>query len=108
LSQLETEWSAWTARDRIDFCCSIDDLQLLEQPDLPAMVRFIVHHATADELSSVAPSLGRIFPPDEAFELLVVALRNSAIGKTSNIIQAIAQTRHPEADATLRRHLRVN
>jgi len=105
LPQLEAEWSAWTAPDRMDFCCSIDDLQLLEQPDLPAIVRFIVHHAAPEELSSVAPSLCRIFRPDEAFELLLVALKNSAIGKSSNIIQAIAHTRHPEAEATLRRHL---
>jgi hypothetical protein len=107
LPQLEAEWSAWTAPDRMDFCCSLDDLQLLEQPDLPAMVRFIVHHATPDELVSVASSVGRICRPDEVFELLLVALRNSAIGKTSNIIQAIAQTRHPEAEATLRRHLQT-
>ncbi len=105
LAQLPTEWAAWTEHDRMDFCRSIDDLQLLEQPDLPAMVEFIVHHANYDELSCVAPCVPRIFPQEEAFRLLLVALENSAIGHGTNIVQAIAGTKHPQAIATLRTQL---
>jgi hypothetical protein len=45
------------------------------------------------------------FPPDETFKLLVGVLRRSALGHTANVVRALGLTQHPEAEATLRRHL---
>lgn len=105
LTQLETEWESWSAPDRMDFCRSIYDLQLLEQPDLPAMVRFVVHHANPEELSCLAPQMECVFPPNETYALLEFALQNSGRSRISNIVQAMARTKHPDAEATVRRQL---
>jgi hypothetical protein len=107
LSQLERQWATWTEADRLDFCVSIDDLQLLEQPDLPAMVGFIARHGNPDELSAVAPAFCRLFTPAESFELAVLALQRSQVGRTSNIMQAIALTNDLRAQAVLREQLQT-
>ena len=105
LARLEAEWSNWTPADRMDFCRSLDDLRLLEQPDLPAMVSFLVYHADPTELSAVAPNLKFILGRDEEFSLLLVALQRSRNGDTANIIQAMGLTKHERAQAVIRQHL---
>src|SRR6266568_4627529 len=69
------------------------------------MLRFIMQHAGPDEWSGVALDAAARLPQDEAFEILVRALRAIELGHASNITQAIAETKHPDAQATLRRHL---
>lgn len=89
----------------MDFCSSLDDLRLLEQPDLPAMVSFLVYHADPTELSAVAPNLKFILGRGEEFALLLVALQRSRNRHTANIVQAMALTKHEQAEATIRQHL---
>jgi hypothetical protein len=105
LSEVRREWHTWSDHDRIDFCqyCC----WLHEQPDFPDMLRFVVQHASPREWSGVAVSIGSYLPRDEAFDILVRALRTAEIGNTSNIGQAIAITKHPEAESTLRHHLQI-
>jgi len=50
-------------------------------------------------------SVASELPRDESFDILLRALLTLDLGHTSNITQAIALTKHPEAEATLRRHL---
>ena len=78
------------------------------QPDFPEMIRFIVQQVTtSSEWGEVALSVASELPRDEAFGLLVRALHHTTIGETSNLAQAIAATKHPDAVNTLRNHLAV-
>jgi hypothetical protein len=104
-SELQLEWPAWPDDQRIDFCqCCC---WLHKQPDFPDMLRFIMQHAAPNEWSGIAGSVASYLPRNEAFDLLVRALRTAEIGQTSNIGQAIAITKHPEAESTLRHHLQA-
>ena len=101
--QLQCEWSTWTERVRIEFCQSCGWLH--EQPDFPDMLRFIMQHAGPGEWSGIASSVALRLPQDEAFDILLRALRTTDIGRTANITQAIAMTKHPDAEVALRKHL---
>lgn len=103
--ELQREWPSWTGDVRTDFCGSC--CWLHEQPDFPEMLRFIMQHGGPEHWSGIALSVASHLPCDEAFDTLARALQSTAIGKTSNVAQAIAQTKHPNADAALRDHLAV-
>ena len=64
-----------------------------------------MQHAAPQEWSGVALSVASQLPRDEAFDILLRALRTVEVGRTSNIGQAIAITKHPDAELTLRHHL---
>ena len=102
-SELQLEWPTWTGEERMDFCQSC--CWLKGQADFPEMLRIIMQHAGPKEWSSVAMSVASELPQDEAFDILLRALRTTDLGRTSNIGQAIAMTKHPDAEPTLRRHL---
>ena len=104
LPQLQREWPDWTESERIDFCngCS----WLSKQPDYSDMLHFIIEHSGPVEWSVVALEVGAHLPKDEAFDTLVRILATINVGETSNITQAIAKTKHPQAEPTLRNHLR--
>lgn len=102
-SELQREWHTWTDEQRMDFCQSC--CWLHEQPDYPDVLRFIMQHASPDEWSGIALSVASQLPCEEAFDILLRALRTVEVGRTSNIGQAIAKTKHPDAEPTLRRHL---
>jgi hypothetical protein len=102
-SELQREWANWTEETRLDFCNSC--CWLHEQSDFSEILRFIMQHGSPKDWSAVALSVASQFPRDEAFNALVRALHNTDIGHSSNIAQAIAKTKHPDAEATLRRHL---
>jgi len=101
--ELQREWHTWDDSNRSDFCQEC--CWLHEQPDFPDMLRFIMQHAAPNEWSGVAQSVASALPRDEAFDILLRALRTVEIGHSCNIAQAIALTKHPDAEATLRRHL---
>lgn len=64
-----------------------------------------MEHGDSEQWSGIALSVAGRLPRDEAFNALLRALRKLEPGRSANITQAIALTKHPEADATLRRHL---
>jgi len=102
-SELQREWPSWTDDMRMDF--SQSSCWLHEQADFPEMLRFIMQHGGPEHWSGIALSVASQLPCDEAFDTLVRALRSTELGRTSNIGQAIAHTKHRDAEATLRRHL---
>jgi hypothetical protein len=102
-SKLQQEWPGWTDETRMDFCQSCDWLD--GQADFPEMLRFIMQHGSSEHWSGIALSVASQLPRDEAFDTLVRALRSTEPGQSSNIAQAIAYTKHPEAEAMLRQHL---
>lgn len=102
-SELQQEWPTWKDETRLDFCQNC--CWLHEQADFPDMLRFIMQHGSPDDWSGIALSVASLLPRDESFEALVRALRGTELGRSSNIAQAIARTKHPEAVATLRGHL---
>ena len=103
--ELSQEWPAWDQDTRIDFCQAC--CWLREQPDYPEMLRFVMKHGGTVEWSAVALGVAGHLPQEEAFNSLLAALRETAIGRTANITQAIAGTKHPSAEGTLRRHLQA-
>jgi hypothetical protein len=102
-SELQSEWGSWSDDVRTDFCQSSDWLH--QQADFPQMLRFIMQHGSSRHWSGIALSVASCLPQQEAFDLLVRALHSTDIGHTANFAQAIAHTKHPVAQATLRRHL---
>jgi hypothetical protein len=109
LQQLKQEWSTWTDADRADFCASMCDLELIGQQDFAEIVRFLLQNAKIDILAPVVLHLpvSQMFPPDETFRLLFGVLQHSSLGHTASVIRALGGTKHPEAEATIRRHLRL-
>ena len=103
--ELPHEWSSWSEDERVDFCQACYWLE--GESDFAEMLRFIMQQAGSHTRSAVASSVASHLPRDEAFHLLTQALRSTEIGHCSNITQGIAKTEHPEADATLRSHLRT-
>ena len=103
--ELQREWPAWTDELRVDFCQSCSWLG--KQADFPDMLRFIMKQGGQGDWSGIANSVASALPCDEAFDLLLTALRaaDTALGSCSNIVQGIALTKHRDAEATLRHHL---
>lgn len=102
-AELEREWPTWGEDERLDFCQSCSWLH--GQPDFPDMLRFIMRQGDPDDWSGIAMSVASELPRAEAFDILLRALDSTDIGCRSNLTQAIAITKHPEAEATLRRQL---
>ncbi len=102
-SELQREWPGWTEDMRSDFCQS--SCWLHQQSDFPEMLRFIMEQGGPEHWSGIALSVASCLPQQEAFNILVRALHRSEIGRTANLSQGIAHTKHPDAEPTLRRHL---
>ena len=68
------------------------------------MLGYILRNGNSRHISSIATTVAAILPRDQAFSNLVEALQRAAV-PTSNITQAIAATRHPDAESVLRAHL---
>src|SRR5947207_11049388 len=102
-SELQQDWRSWREDERSDFCQSC--CWLHEQSDFPEMLRFIMQHGRPEHWSGIALSVASQLPRDEAFDALVRALRSTELGQSSNVSQAIAHTKHPDSEATLRKHL---
>jgi hypothetical protein len=102
-AELQREWPAWSDELRFSFCQAL--CWLYEQSDFPDIMRFTMQHASAKDWSAIAVTVACRLPPDEVFEFLTKALHSAGIGHSSNIIQAIAITKHPRAEATIRQQL---
>lgn len=105
IAQLQNQWATYSGDERMDFCNSC--CWLHEQSDFPEMLRFIMQHGSPGEWSAVAMPVAVHLPQDESFDILLRALSSSEIGKCSNLTQAIALTKHPNAETTVRNHLEV-
>lgn len=101
--QLRLEWPNWEGWEQLDFCQS--SCWLHKQADFPDMLRFVMRHGSPNTWSAVANSMAAYLPAEEVFGFLVDALGATQIGWGSNIIQAIATTKHPDAQVILRKHL---
>jgi hypothetical protein len=102
LEELETDWSSWPDGDRNDFCSACSALH--EHPDFPDMLRFVMGHGNHLQWSLVANLVSYALPADEAFAVLTSALERTP-SHESNLIQAIALTKHQEAAPFLRHRL---
>jgi hypothetical protein len=103
--ELQRAWPTWTDDERSDFCGNCGWLE--KQSDFPEMLRFIMQHGDPTDWSGIAQSVASQLPSDEAFQLLLKALKGTEIGQCSNVSQALALSKHPNAETTLRHHLQV-
>jgi len=103
--QLKGEWPAWTSDQRLDFCGAC--VWLYQQSDFGEMLRFVMLNGGPEEWTCIAQPVASNLPRDEAFRFMRDALSAVGVGRSANIIQAVAITKHPEAQETLRKHLQV-
>lgn len=103
LEDLQREWPCWDSRERMEF--SLASSWLSRSPEFPDILRYIMRVGEADDWSGIAGSVGNLLPSDEAFDLLSNALAATPLGRTGNIVQGIAMTKHRAAQELLRRHL---
>jgi hypothetical protein len=101
-AELRRDWPEWTPSQRRSFVYSCP--WLADQADFPEMLRFIARNGGAEESSGIALHLAARLPRDEAFDILVAMLDSAEHGRSANIAQAIATTKHSRAEPTLRRH----
>jgi hypothetical protein len=102
LAELRDQWPDWPEEDKRDFCSACDWLH--GHPDFPEILRFIMNRGGHVHWSTIANSLPYALPTEEAFGILSKALRETPCN-TANITQAIAGTKHPNAEHLLREHL---
>ncbi|HWY77494.1 MAG TPA: hypothetical protein VN281_17885 [Verrucomicrobiae bacterium] len=105
LAELQRGWPIWTEEKRADFCQSCS--WLYKQADFPDMLRFIMARGGLPEWSAIAGEVATYLPCEEAYPFLLDPLRTGSVKDCINIVQAIASTKHPEAEETLRKHLRT-
>jgi hypothetical protein len=65
--ELRREWPAWAEAERMDFCGASAWLE--GQSDFPDILRFIMQHSGPDEWLTIAMSVSRQLPANEAFDL---------------------------------------
>jgi hypothetical protein len=103
-TELKTSWPQWSRMERYDFTSAA--CWLHDHPEFADMMRFVLEEGDQDDLNAVALQVATALPADEAFERLYAILQRTPIGKSANIGQAIAHTKHPDAPDALREHLR--
>jgi hypothetical protein len=101
--ELRREWPSWTKDLQRDFCQNCR--YLFGQPDFPDMLHFVMQRGDPEHWAATALQIAYCLPQQEAFDFLVQALEKSEIPRSSNIIQGIAETKHPSAESVLRKHL---
>jgi hypothetical protein len=104
-ADLQIQWPRWTESERHDFCFACGWLS--RQPDFPEMVRFIMQHGGRQDWTTMATNAAGSLPKEEAFDLLLRVLSSCEPEHTANITQAIAITKHSQAESVLRDHLEV-
>jgi hypothetical protein len=101
--ELKREWPGWSQEVRRDFCQS--SYWLDGQEDFPEILRYIMQHGGPEDWSGVALSVAHQLPTEEAFWVLVEALKKTPLPSSSNVAQAISKTKHPDAEKLLCGHL---
>jgi hypothetical protein len=104
-SQLYHDWPIWNDEQRSDFCNAC--VWLNNQSDFADMLRYVMQHGNVDKWKTIAQSVAKYLPQEEAFLLLQDALSRCEVGGCANIVQGLAETMHPTAKDRLRDYLRV-
>lgn len=104
-AQFASEWPEMTEDERVDFCSAADWLS--KQADFADMLRFIIRHGKPDEWRWMSLSIATGLPQEEAYKSLACALETLSVEESVNIVQGVALTKHPRAEARLRQHLEV-
>jgi hypothetical protein len=107
LKELEAEWPSWDEAERSDFCNQLGLANRRIVPEFGEMLRFIMENGSIEQQSSCAQAIGRRLPPEESVPFLAWALEECPLGDASNFLEALCQTRAPQAIPLLRERLRV-
>jgi hypothetical protein len=102
LAELTSDWALWPERDQHDFCWGCGSLH--KHPEFPAMLRFIMDVGDDGQKAGIVGLVAKKLPMEEAFSILEKSLADTPY-YTSNLIQAIAITKHPKAVALIHEHL---
>jgi hypothetical protein len=99
---LRVNWWRWNHIQHIEFCNACNWLHT--NPDFPKILRFLIKTGEYAVCSSIAVMVSETLPKNEAFGLLLRALKQTT-EDSANLTQGIALTQHPEVQQTLQRHL---
>jgi hypothetical protein len=80
-------------------------MDISHEPAVPEMLRFMARHAGPDDWCNLAYLVALVLPGDEAFGILQPALTVSDVRSATNIVQGMAMTKQPGAEAALRQQL---
>lgn len=95
LSEISTDWSKWSTRDRSDFCLACSFLS--ESADFPDMIRVVLREGTVRELSLIAPQVASHLPREEAIKWLSGALSDNDPVNSINIRHALSRISENES-----------
>ena len=101
-NELREQWPAWTPAERRSFIGEVSGLR--SRADFSETLHFLIELADAATWSTIATSVARSLPQDEAFRLLSDSLDGSRPPESANIVHALALTRHPSAAEVIRIH----
>jgi hypothetical protein len=101
-ADLREEWPSWSEHERDAFCGA--SAWLADQRDFVDMLRFLMHSTNAKQHSILVSLIGQYVPQQEAFDFLFRLLQQPSGYPSANITQAIAITKHPEAEGVIRAH----
>lgn len=90
VSQLEDEWGTWSVVERADFCQSVTQSRL---PHLPDILRFIMLNGDFASVETVANSIARNLPAEEAVPYITDMCKTVPVGKGAKFYQALALMR---------------
>jgi hypothetical protein len=102
--ELCLRWPAWSPSDRLDFCLAVAHSEQVNTRDI---FRFLARDETEPIRMTIAFSLARFLPGEEALNLLTSWVDELPMGRRANIFQAIAHAQHPQARAVLELHYRT-
>jgi hypothetical protein len=103
LDGLRENWPKWTPDERHAF--SRNAAWLRNQADFPNMLRFMMDGGDKGVWVEIALSVAKEIPQEEAFDLLSNALHATEVRDSTNILQGLAETRHPLALGLIRTRL---
>ena len=90
VADLEQEWGGWSALERADFCQAVTQARF---PHLGDVLRFIMKNGDVASWESVANSIARNLPAEEAVPFLTDMCKTAPIGKGAKFYQALAVSR---------------
>jgi len=90
VSQLEDEWGTWSVVERADFCQAVTQSRL---PHLPDILRFIMLNGDFASVETVANSIARNLPAEEAVPYITDMCKTVPVGKGAKFYQALALMR---------------
>jgi hypothetical protein len=95
LAELQADWPHWNEDERLDFCHSF--VCTVDVSDREEILRFLVQDSEPAVRMTIALSVAKYLPPQEAVQVLKEWCQTGEPGRCANYFQALALTKDPGA-----------